>query len=138
LDEVNAPHEIKPNEGVDEVRFGMSVAQLVASGYMGKVERYNEITEWRTFARDESLLCYVKTNVVIAFACFENCHVREKNIIGLRDSELIAILGQPSEIGDALWVSNNQQQIPVEYEKEGLQIWFEDGKVVSVFGDGGG
>lgn len=73
----------------------------------------------------------------VAFACFEKCHLCDIDLIGLNEYELVAVLGEPTERGDPLWVSDNQQQIPFEYEKEGLQVWFQAGKVISIFGDEG-
>lgn len=116
----------------------MSVAQLEALGYVEHIDRYNEITQWRTFARDESLLCYVKDDIVIAIACFANCYIEERNIIGMNKKALFSMLGFPSEIGNPLWVTDDEQQQPLEYEEAGLQIWLEGGKVVSVFCDDGG
>lgn len=136
--EIKKIHQIRPNKGTDDVDFGVSVDQLQAFGYAERVECYNEITEWRTFTRDESLRCYVKDDVVIAIACFANCYVGGMDVIGVDENALLAMLGPPTEIGDALWVSDDQQQIPFEYEGAGFQIWLESGKVVSVFCDQAG
>ena len=130
-------HQIRINRGVDGVDFGMSVHRLDGLGYVERPERYNEITGWRTFSRDQSLLCYVKDDAVIAIACFAHCWLQGHEIIGMDEQRLVSLLGPPAEIGEALWVSEDRQQQPFEYEEAGLQIWFELGKVVSVFCDKG-
>lgn len=135
--EMDMMHEIEATRGIDEVRFGMSVMQLESLGYVENRDRYNEIIRWRSFSRDDTLVCYVKDDVFIAYACFEDCCLHGRNLIGLSEFELMALLGQSTETGESIWVGDEEQQVPFEYESVGLQIWFERGRVISVFGDAG-
>lgn len=131
------PHRIVVREGIDDARFGMTPAQLKVLGFDEKIERFNNITQWRAFTRDGNLMLYVKDYAVVAFACFESCALLGQGVIGLSESEIIALLGHPTEIGEPLWVDEDIQQTPFEYEALGLQVWIEKGRAISVFGNDG-
>ena len=126
-------HEIKPKLSVDDIRLGCDIQTLIANGYIEKVDAYDEITGWQTFTRDDAVEFYVKNNSVVCIACFGDCVIEGVYIIGQTPSELIKGLGAPNEIGEAIWVSDDRQQVPYEYFSLGLQIWFESGKAVSVY-----
>ncbi|TJZ76200.1 hypothetical protein [Chitiniphilus eburneus] len=77
--------------------------------------------------------CYIEDGVVVCIACFTECFLFGKPLIGLAEDELISLLGQPDEIGESLWVSEERLQTPYEYFSFGIQIWFENEKTVSAF-----
>lgn len=133
MDEVRKRHDIYPRKGVDSVDFGIDVGKLESLGYCQRLEKPDEVIGWRTFVRDGAVVCYVEEGVVVTIACFANCHLDGKNLIGLTIAQIVSMFGVPDEIGEALWVSDDEQQTPYEYEAKGLQIWFEGGAVVSVF-----
>ena len=125
--------EIKPRVSVDGLPFGATTSSLAKLGYVEDVSGYDTITEWRTFRKNEEAEVYVKDDVVVCVACFLSCVIDGKELIGRTSSEVLPILGNPDEVGEAIWVSDDRQQIPHEYFSLGLQVWFESDKVVSVF-----
>ena len=126
-------HEIKPRKSVDDIHFGLSLQTLVAEGYAEDVDCFDESTKWKTFKKDGDCEFYVKDGSVVCIACFKNCLINGVPIIGESVGRIVATLGQPDEIGDPIWVSDDEQQIPYEFFSLGLQFWVESGRVVSVF-----
>lgn len=126
-------NKITPGIGVGEVNFSGGVEPIVAAGYLEDVAGFDEIMGWRTFRKDNQLECYVKDDAVVCIACFENCVIGDFSLIGKKLPELLRVLGQPDEVGETVWVSEETQQIPYEYFSPGLQIWLESGSVCSVF-----
>lgn len=118
---------------VDDVPFGSSAQSLIADGYVEDIAGYDEITRWKCFKKDDDLEFYVKDDAVVCVCCFKNCHIDGVSMIGELSDDVIGKLGAPDEIGEAVWVSDEQQQIPYEYFSLGLQVWIESGRVVSVF-----
>ncbi|MFC4158960.1 hypothetical protein [Chitinimonas lacunae] len=126
-------HKIKPRVSVDDVLFGANFQFLMSAGYVECPDSYDEETKWRIFRKNDEVDIYIKDDTIICIACFQDCVIDGICLIGMSPADLIAALGNPDEIGEAVWVSDNEQQIPYEYFSLGLQIWFEADKVVSVF-----
>ncbi|MFZ6719411.1 hypothetical protein [Undibacterium sp. Ji49W] len=126
-------YEIKPGIGVANVVFGQKAESLSSMGYFEDPDGFDEITEWRTYKKNDEFKCYVKNGEVICIACFFDCLIDGFSLMGKELHELVQAMGEPDEIGEPLWVTNDRQQRPYEYFSLGLQIWFEGDKVVSVF-----
>ena len=126
-------HEIIPRISIDGISFSCCSQSLIAAGYVEDESRFDEITRWKTFKKDDDLEFYVDGDAIACVACFKNCRVNSASLIDQSTSELMQVLGLPDEIGDSVWVSNGRQQIPYEYFLLGLQVWFESDRVISVF-----
>ena len=126
-------HQIIPRTSVDNIPFGSDIQTLRAAGYVEDESGFEEITGWRTFKKDDDLEFYIRDGSVVCAACFKNCCVDGVAMIGQLPTELLYALGDPDEIGDAIWVTDERQQTPYEYFALGLQFWIESDRVVSVF-----
>jgi len=125
--------EIKPRVSVDGLPFDATTSSLRDLGYVEDEEGWDAITEWRTFRKNEDVEVYVKDDAVVCMACFSGCVIDGREIIGRMPSDVLSILGNPDEVGEEIWVSDDQQQTPHEYFSLGLQVWYESDRVVSVF-----
>ncbi|MEN9866915.1 MAG: hypothetical protein RL748_2505 [Pseudomonadota bacterium] len=130
-------NNIVPTKRVRDISFGTCSADLLHLGYKEDVAAYSEITEWHSYTREDGITCYVENDELICIACWNNCFLGIENIIGIDGNLLLDALGEPDKIGEPIWVDDDTQQIPYEYRKLGLQVWFENGIVVSVFCDSG-
>jgi hypothetical protein len=126
-------NKIIPRTLVADVMLGMDATSLQSIGYFEDISRYDDILNWKTFKKNDDFECYIKNDIVICIAFFRNCSIDKFSIIGKTPSELIGKFGNPDEIGEPLWVSDDMQQTPYEYDSFGLQVWFEAGTVISVF-----
>ena len=126
-------NDLIPKISIGDIRFDANVAALIALGYTEDVEGFDDFLNWHTYRKDADIACYVKDDSVISVACFANCTFNGDNLIGKCVNDLISILGAPNEIGESVWVDEDRKQIPYEYFDAGLQVWFENGYVVSVF-----
>jgi hypothetical protein len=125
--------KIIPGVGVDDVMFEMDADSLISLGYVERPEFYSEILNWKTYIKNEGVECYVYDNKVISIACFGNCSIFNFELIGRHPDDVSNELGQPDEVGEPVWVTDDTQQTPYEYDALGLQIWVESGVVISVF-----
>lgn len=126
-------HYVRSRISVDDVQFGACSQSLIGGGYVENADGYDEITGWRTFQKNDEVEVYVAEGAVVCVTCFQNCSLDGVGLIGMTPSDLLVLLGSPDEIGEVVWVSDELQQVPYEYFALGLQVWFESGKVVSVF-----
>jgi hypothetical protein len=126
---------IVPGKSVGDLRFDHQIEDLTALGFCEDMAAYNEITRWHTYAKNDDLNCYVKDGAVVCISCFRECIYNGNDLIKKRPNEIIQILGEPDEIGEDVWVSEDTAQIPYEYYSLGLQIWFENERVICVYCD---
>lgn len=124
-------YEIIPRVKVGEIRFNMTVDDLLELGYSHT--EFDEQINWHTYAKNEDIECYVEQGKIVSISCWKGATYNGEPIIGLTSEELINILGKPDEIDEPVWVSDEAQQTPWQYEELCLQIWFENEYVVSVF-----
>ena len=126
-------HKILPRISVGDVPFSSNIAFLKALGYEEDIAGFDQIVKWHVYTKNDGLDCYVKDGMVVCLACFAQCYLSDRNLIGKTPEELALVLGIPDEIGDSVWVSEKTQQTPYEYFSYGLQVWIESGRVMSVF-----
>ncbi|WP_426340225.1 hypothetical protein ACN9MZ_28995 [Pseudoduganella sp. S-14] len=126
-------NEINPRVCVGNIPFNASCQTLIMAGYVEHIEGYDPVTGWRTFKKNDEMEIYVRDDAVVCIACFRECAINGVSLIGMTPSELIAQVGDPDEIGEAIWVSDDAQQTPYEYFSLGLQVWIESCRVISVF-----
>ena len=79
-------------------------------------------------------MCYVEDGLVTCVHCLSNLVYQGKQLIGINKNELIEIFGNPDEIGDPIWLGDDDEQITFEYDKNSLQVWLDENNiVVSIF-----
>ena len=88
--------------------------------------------EWETYEIPgyESRV-YVEDGRVDRIGCYDELIFKGTNIIGLSLSEFRALFGPEDEIGEEF-----DGEVPVEFEKVGLQVWLRDDVVQCVICSG--
>lgn len=126
-------YEFVPGIRIGDVPLHITARGLEALGYFEDINGFDDILHWHTYTKREGLRCYVKDGDLVCIKCFSDCYFKGENIIGRTPDEILRIFGEPDEIGDPLWVSDHVQQVTYEFYDFGLQVWFESGKVISIF-----
>ena len=130
-------YEFVPLVSIGDVPLNINARGLMALGYFEDIAGFDGFLRWHTYTKRQGLHCYVKDGHLVCVKCFSSCYFGGENLIGKTPEEIMKLLGKPDEIGDPLWVSDQVQQLPYEFDDLGLQVWFESEKVVSVFCDAG-
>ena len=91
-------------------------------------------TGWDTYAvPGDSLRVHVDEGQITSIACYDNCILKGKNLIGLDFDEAKQHLGaDPSEEPDTIYIDEEPQQV-FEFDYVEAQLWVKDGRVVTVF-----
>ncbi len=123
-----------PGIGVGPIKFGVPIADYL-SDFDLELVNYEEPGEPETDAYEvpgQDKAIWVEDGRVDSINCDDFFGYKGKNLIGMSEKEFLAHMGQePEEIGSSVEYENGSVQTPYEYPDLGLQIWFEDGKVVS-------
>jgi len=126
--------EVVPLVSVGEIRFGESDQELVRKGFKEDPTLYDKNIGWRGFKKDDDFICYVEENRVVAISSSLGCSLNGIELIGLAMSEFKE-LKLDSRIDDAIWVNEEIQEVPVVLNGLGIQLWFRNGVVESIFCD---
>jgi len=126
-------YELVPRVSIGDVPLCVTARNLEALGYFEDINGFDDILHWHTYTKREGLHCYVKDGDLVSVKCFKGCYFKGQDIIGKTPKEIFQIFGEPDEIGEPLWVNDHVQQVTYEFYDFGLQVWFEAGKVVSIF-----
>ncbi|NLR75796.1 hypothetical protein [Leeia aquatica] len=124
---------VYPLIGVDDIKFGMCVNEIEGLGYLEDMAGVDDITNWRTFQKEDGKKCYVRNDAVVCVYCFGDALVDDFQLIGRKSEDFNKKFGAPDEVGDLVCVYDDTYQTPYEYYSLGLQVWFENDVSVAVF-----
>lgn len=123
-----------PNKSLGKFVLGAPINQY--DNLILMEEEYDKSVEWEVYKPIDSdmLRIFVEENKIISIACYDTCSYQDTNLIGKKLGELEKILAQkPTEIGEPIELDIGGEQIPIEFDPVGLQVWIKDGVVVSAF-----
>lgn len=123
-----------PLVSVGPIGFDVPAQPLIKAHDLKKVDEYSvEGTDesWSVYALPVGgTRIYVgdKKQQIESVGCNDDLIYRGRSLFGLTLDEIRSILGPEDEIGEELC---DPPQIPVEFEEYSLQLWFQDGVVIS-------
>lgn len=126
--------EWEPNSSLGPIKLGDQVSHYVEKFHLKDANDDNDdITGWVSYVLPSvDTYVYVENGIIVSITSYEEFIYKEKNIIGVKTSELLNILGRdPDEIGVSVLYDNGVIQTPFEYLDLGLQLWIKDEEVVS-------
>ncbi len=126
--------EWEPNSSLGPIKLGDQISHYVEKFHLKDANDDNDdITGWVSYVLPSvDTYVYVENGIIVSITSYEEFFYKEKNIIGVKTSELLNILGRdPDEIGVSVLYDNGVIQTPFEYLDLGLQLWVRDEEVVS-------
>jgi len=124
-----------PNVSIGPFEFGEGIEEYFDAFEILEIpEEYDPEVEWEVFGLpDEDVRIFTSEGRIISVACYGEFFLEGRNLIGMPYENVEAMLGQePDEVGDPIPIED-EEQVPIEFDSLGLQIWTVGGVVVSVF-----
>ena len=108
---------------LDKYDFKFKLNQAVGD------EKYDEY-----FLKDGNITIYVQDGVVESINCYEECLYKGRNLIGMTIEEFISHTGFEHEefINELDFEEDNIPQYVYDFDKEGLQVWVKNEKIVTI------
>jgi hypothetical protein len=131
----------QPLVSVGPIKFGELAEPAIQKFSLQKQEKPFESFDSDTyeFPNCETRIYVDENQKIEDVGCSDNIYYQGENLFGLTLDEIRLRFGKEDKIGETLYFEfedGDFEEIPVEFEKLGLQLWLRDGVVVSamVFG----
>ena len=126
-----------PNKSLSVFRFGEKISKYTSTFDLEIDEVLTEGHESKSVYRPKNhcgITIYTNNYLVDSIICDDEFLYGGENLIGKLKVDAVKLVGiEPSEYGEALWVSEDEQQTTVEFDQVGLMLWVNSkDKVVSV------
>ncbi|KAF3886438.1 MULTISPECIES: hypothetical protein [Nostocales] len=117
----------KPLNSVGPFNFGNPISEFEKDYKLELIEPADEITGWETYGLIHyETHIYVENSLIISINCYDQLIYQNLDILGMTLSEIRNLFGKENQPGEL-----NGDQICIEYEELGLQLWFQDDIVTS-------
>ena len=122
-----------PNVGVGKILLGTEIETYVDRYGLTLNDELGEIHGLMTYkAKSKDLSVSTRNGRIEEVTCYDEIHYKGKNLIGLRESDIVKILGKPTEINDSILFDDSSVCTPWYYSQLGLEVWFSSEKVYLV------
>lgn len=126
--------EWSPSNGVGPLKYGALIQDYLSEYPIRLLEpEGSDVTGWGTYEIENSdKTIWTEEGKIVSIRCDEYFVYKGNNLIGLSKIECIAYLQrQPDEVGEGVLFEDGTVQKPLEFDELGLEVWLEDGKIVS-------
>jgi hypothetical protein len=123
-----------PNKGVGIFEFKTPLIDYVADGSLVREDYPPELGGDEDYVDDSKGISVSadEQGLIEDIFCYEELIFKKTNLIGMKISNVIAILGQePEEYSEKIEVTEDDFQITAEFDSLGLQLWLRNSVVVS-------
>jgi hypothetical protein len=124
-----------PLISIGEIIFGEPIEPLIIKYDLIELPKPFDEAYWDSYeVPDFSKRIYSEDGIVTIVGCFDNLYYGENNLFGLTFGEIRGLLGEEDKVGETVtfdFEDDDFEEIPIEYYKLGLQLWFRDGIVES-------
>jgi hypothetical protein len=118
----------EPLVSVGPFKFNTSIHLYLKSYKLKLKHKAKGIPHWDIYeTSDGKVRICTENSEIVSISCSQSCEYQTHNIVGLKFSELKALLGSEDRIDD-----EEAGAIPVLYDSFGLQVWLKNDIVIDV------